>query len=175
MGKSYGFVEITGVVAAIDALDIMCKTSGVTLETWERKLGGRLATIIVSGDVASVKEAVEAANTQGIKKPVASGVIASPHREIQRLVALSASRFRTDKTEAKTQAMVETTPAESTDRQAVGTERSAESAGEAEETKPVESAKEVQKEALPKTEKKPEKKAQKKEQKKYQKKNQPKR
>ena len=24
MGKSYGFIEITGVVAAINALDIMC-------------------------------------------------------------------------------------------------------------------------------------------------------
>ena len=27
MSKSYGFIEITGVVAAIDALDIMCKTA----------------------------------------------------------------------------------------------------------------------------------------------------
>ena len=27
MGKSYGFIEITGVVAAINALDIMCKTA----------------------------------------------------------------------------------------------------------------------------------------------------
>ena len=45
---SLGFIEITGVVAAIDALDIMCKTSGVELATWERKLGGRLVTIIVS-------------------------------------------------------------------------------------------------------------------------------
>ena len=29
MGKSYGFIEITGVVAAINALDIMCKTADV--------------------------------------------------------------------------------------------------------------------------------------------------
>ena len=27
MSKSYGFIEITGVVAAMDALDIMCKTA----------------------------------------------------------------------------------------------------------------------------------------------------
>ena len=50
---SLGFIEISGVVAAVDALDIMCKTSGVELATWERKLGGRLVTIIVKGDVAS--------------------------------------------------------------------------------------------------------------------------
>lgn len=90
---SLGFVEISGVVAATDALDIMCKTSGVELATWERKLGGRLVTIIVRGDVASVTEAVEAAKANAIKKPVASGVIANPHEEILRLVELSASRF----------------------------------------------------------------------------------
>ena len=39
MGKSYGFIEITGVVAAINALDIMCKTADVELASWERKLG----------------------------------------------------------------------------------------------------------------------------------------
>ena len=94
MGKSLGFIEITGTVAAIDALDIMCKTSNVELETWERKLGGRLVTLVISGEVAAVTEAVEAAKANAIKKPVASGVIASPHEEIQRLVALSASRFK---------------------------------------------------------------------------------
>ena len=92
---SLGFIEITGVVAAIDALDIMCKTSGVELATWERKLGGRLVTIVVRGDVASVTEAVETAKAKAIKKPVASGIIANPHEEIIRLVNLSASRFMT--------------------------------------------------------------------------------
>ena len=90
---SLGFIEISGVVAAVDALDIMCKTSGVELATWERKLGGRLVTIIVRGDVAAVTEAVETAGKKAIKKPVASGVIANPHEEIVRLVELSASRF----------------------------------------------------------------------------------
>ena len=90
---SLGFIEITGVVAAVDALDIMCKTSGVELATWERKLGGRLVTIIVRGDVASVTEAVETAAAKAIKKPVASGIIANPHEEIMRLVELSAGRF----------------------------------------------------------------------------------
>ena len=99
-GTSLGFIEITGVVAAIDALDIMCKTSGVELATWERKLGGRLVTIIVRGDVASVTEAVETAAAKAIKKPVASGVIANPHEEIIRLVNLSASRFMNKEAQA---------------------------------------------------------------------------
>ena len=61
MGKSYGFVEITGVVAAIDALDIMQKAADVSLATWERKLGGRLVTMVIEGDVAAVTAAVDAA------------------------------------------------------------------------------------------------------------------
>ena len=93
MGQSYGFIEIPGVSAAVDALDIMCKTANVTLATWERKLGGRLVTLVVQGDVSAVTQAVEAASQSAIKKPVATGVIASPHPEIVRLIAQSASRF----------------------------------------------------------------------------------
>ena len=86
MSKSYGFIEITGVVAAMDALDIMCKTADVELASWERKLGGRLVTIIVQGDVAAVTEAVEAAATNAIKKPASYAVIANPHEEIVKMV-----------------------------------------------------------------------------------------
>ena len=94
MGNAYGFIEITGVVAAMDALDIMCKAANVTLATWERKLGGRLVTLVVEGDVSAVKQAVEAGSTQSIKKPAATGMIANPHPEIVRMVELSASRFK---------------------------------------------------------------------------------
>mgnify|MGYP002702402068 FL=1 len=90
---SLGFIEISGVVAAVDALDIMCKTSGVELATWERKLGGRLVTIVVRGDVAAVTEAVETAAQKASKKPESSGIIANPHPQIMKLVELSASRF----------------------------------------------------------------------------------
>ena len=90
MGKSYGFIEITGVVAAINALDIMCKTADVELASWERKLGGRLVTLIVQGDVSAVNAAVELA----IKKPASYAVIANPHEEIVKLVELSASRWK---------------------------------------------------------------------------------
>lgn len=94
MGKSYGFIEIPGVAAAVDALDIMCKTADVELATWERKLGGRLVTIVIEGSVSAVTEAVETAKSNAIKEPVAIGVIASPHEEIVRLVTQSASRFK---------------------------------------------------------------------------------
>ena len=93
MAGAYGFIEITGVVAAVDALDIMCKAADVKLSTWERKLGGRLVTIVIEGDISSVKQAIEAGSTQAIKKPAAFGVISNPHPEIERIVQLSRSRF----------------------------------------------------------------------------------
>ncbi len=94
MGNAYGFIEIQGVVAAMEALDIMCKTAKVELATWERKLGGRLVTLVVQGDVSAVTQAVETAVKNGIKKPAASGIIANPHPEIVKLVKKSARRFK---------------------------------------------------------------------------------
>ena len=91
--KSLGFVEVSGVTAAIDALDIMCKSAGVSLVTWERKLGGRLVTMIVEGSVSDVTEAVENAKAHCVSQVIASNVIARPHSETVRMVELSASRI----------------------------------------------------------------------------------
>lgn len=91
---SLGFIEVSGVVAAIDALDIMCKSADVKFVTWERKLGGRLVTIIIEGAVSAVNAAVENACKLTIKKPVASLVLASPHSETRRIVEISASRLK---------------------------------------------------------------------------------
>ena len=91
--KSLGFVEVSGVTAAIDALDIMCKSAGVSLVTWERKLGGRLVTMIVEGSVSDVTEAVENAKAHCVSQVLASNVIARPHSETVRMVELSASRI----------------------------------------------------------------------------------
>ena len=85
MGQCYGFFEIPSVTAAIDAVDIMCKTADVEMITWEKKLGGRLVTIIIRGDVS-------AAN--GIKEPVCYTVIPSPHEEIIKLINKSVNRIR---------------------------------------------------------------------------------
>ncbi len=93
MGKSYGLIEIPSTTAAIDVLDIMCKTADVEFVTWEKKLGGRLVTIIVQGSVSAVTEAVEAAAAKAIKKPVAQAIIANPHEEIVKIVKKSASRL----------------------------------------------------------------------------------
>ena len=92
--KSIGLIEVSGVTAAIDCLDIMCKSADVEFVTWERKLGGRLVTVVVEGQVSAVSAAVENAMANAIIKPVSHAVIASPHEEVQRLLELSASRMK---------------------------------------------------------------------------------
>ncbi|MBE5817654.1 MAG: BMC domain-containing protein [Clostridiales bacterium] len=99
--RSLGFVEVSGVVAAVDALDIMCKTASVNLVTWERKLGGRLVTMIIEGSVSDVREAVEAARENCIGGVKSANVIANPHEETIRLVELSASRLNKKKAVAE--------------------------------------------------------------------------
>ena len=91
--KSFGFIEVSGVVAAVDALDIMCKSAGVEFVTWERKLGGRMVTVVVSGSVSEVTEAIECAKRSAAAPIMASNVIANPHEETVRMVELSASRL----------------------------------------------------------------------------------
>ena len=95
--KSIGLIEVSGVTAAIDCLDIMCKSADVEFVTWERKLGGRLVTVVVEGQVSAVSAAVENAMANAIIKPVAHAVIASPHEEVKRLLELSASRMKKKK------------------------------------------------------------------------------
>lgn len=92
--KSIGLIEVSGVTAAVDCLDIMCKSADVEFVTWERKLGGRLVTVVVEGQVSAVSAAVENAVANAIKKPVSYAVIASPHQEVQRLLEISASRMK---------------------------------------------------------------------------------
>ena len=91
-GKSVWIFEIPSVTAAVVAVDIMCKTADVQFVTWEKKLGGRLVTIIIRGDVSAVAQAIEAAEQNGIKKPVSTVVIPSPHEEILRIINTSVNK-----------------------------------------------------------------------------------
>lgn len=91
--RSLGFFEIPSVTAAVEALDTMCKAADVEFVTWERKLGGRLVTIIIQGEVSAVSAAIDAAKYNALIEPCVSAVIANPHEETWRMVELSKSRM----------------------------------------------------------------------------------
>ncbi len=95
--KALGFIEVSGVVAAVNALDTMCKTANVQLITWERKLGGRLVTLVIEGDVSAVSQAIDTAAATTQSKTCVHAVIARPHEETIKMVELSASRMAKNK------------------------------------------------------------------------------
>lgn len=83
---SLGLVEVSGLGHAIIMLDDMLKAGDVEFVATERKLGGRLVTIVVRGEIAAVKASVDAgvarAKACGDNIYKASQVIARPHPEI---------------------------------------------------------------------------------------------
>jgi len=88
MDKSaLGFIELPNLTCAINALDTMLKSAVITFETWEKRLGGRLVTIIISGSVASVTAAVDTAKTSYDIR--AAHVIPAPHPETVKMVQAS--------------------------------------------------------------------------------------
>ena len=93
--KALGFVEVSGIVAAVEALDSMLKTASVEFVTWEKKLGGRLVTVVVTGDISAVQQAVECgcARANEITTAVANAVIANPHEEVIKLIQISAEKL----------------------------------------------------------------------------------
>lgn len=93
MKSSIGLIELPNLADAIQALDVMLKTADVEFLTWEKKLGGRLVTIIVQGSVSAVTEAVAAAKHRAAGNIVAAAVIANPHEETMKLVKTSAEKY----------------------------------------------------------------------------------
>lgn len=81
-----GLIEISGLVAAITGLDAMVKAADVRLIHSEKRLGGRLVTLIVKGSVSAVKAAVEAGEEAA--KPLGQiygkAVLANPHGEVMK-------------------------------------------------------------------------------------------
>ncbi len=59
-GNALGLIETMGLVALIDAVDAMLKAASVELATSVIKLDGGVVSVMVRGDVSSVRAAVEA-------------------------------------------------------------------------------------------------------------------
>lgn len=83
-GLAFGLLEVQGLVASIEGLDTMLKAAEVRLIHTEKRLGGRLVTLIIIGEVSAVSAAIAA----GEKKAESFGhvygkaVIPSPHAEV---------------------------------------------------------------------------------------------
>ncbi|MBO0419861.1 MAG: BMC domain-containing protein [Vagococcus fluvialis] len=89
MKEAIGLIETMGIIAAIEASDVMLKTSNVTLLNKEIVKGG-LVTVVITGDVSAVKTAVDAAvvavNRLGVGLLMSSHVMARPDHSIESLL-----------------------------------------------------------------------------------------
>lgn len=82
--NAIALLEVEGLVASIEGLDAMLKSADVRLVHTEKRLGGRLVTLIVAGKVDAVESALERgkATAAGLGEIYGFEVIANPHNEL---------------------------------------------------------------------------------------------
>lgn len=77
--QALGFIETQGFTAVFQAIDTACKTAQVEV-VGKEKLGGGYVTIVIRGDVAAVRAAIDAAvpTVSELGNLIAAHVIARP-------------------------------------------------------------------------------------------------
>lgn len=85
--SALGFIETQGFTAVFEAIDSACKAANVEV-VGKEKLGGGYVTVVIQGDVAAVKAAVEAgvSKVDGLGKLIAGHVIARPSAAVLSLL-----------------------------------------------------------------------------------------
>lgn len=85
--QALGFIETQGFTAVFEAIDSACKAANVEV-VGKEKLGGGYVTVVVKGDVAAVKAAIETGKTkvEGLGKLIAAHVIARPSESVLSLL-----------------------------------------------------------------------------------------
>ena len=86
--KAIALLEVQAMVAAIVGLDAMVKAADVKLIHVEKRLGGRLVTVVVEGEVSAVTAAVEAGKNAAaeVGNVKVCEVIARPHPDVMKFL-----------------------------------------------------------------------------------------
>ena len=89
MAEALGMIETRGFAAVVEAADAMVKAARVELVSYE-KTGGGHTTVVVRGDVAACKAAVEAGvrGAEKVGEVVSVHVIPRPHVNIDLVLPL---------------------------------------------------------------------------------------
>ena len=89
MADALGMIETKGFVGMVEAADAAVKAARVDLVGYE-KIGGGYVTMIVRGDVAAVKAAIEAGarGAERVGELVSTHVIPRPHSNIDLVLPL---------------------------------------------------------------------------------------
>lgn len=83
--EAIGMIETRGYVGSIEASDAMVKAANVTLVKTVA-IGGGLITVFATGDVGSVKAAVDAGSKAAGKvgELISSHILARPHEDLMK-------------------------------------------------------------------------------------------
>jgi ethanolamine utilization protein EutM len=83
MSESLGMIETKGYVGSVEASDAMVKAAAVTLVK-QIQIGGGFVTVLVKGDIGSVKAAIEAGAeaAKRVGELICAHVIARPHADL---------------------------------------------------------------------------------------------
>jgi ethanolamine utilization protein EutM len=86
VGEALGMIETRGLVSLIEAADAMVKTANVVIVAWD-KVDAGLVTVLVRGDVGSVKAATDAgaAAARRVGELVGVHVIPRPADDLERV------------------------------------------------------------------------------------------
>jgi microcompartment protein CcmL/EutN len=84
MDQAIALLEVQALVTAIAGLDAMVKAANVKLIHVEKRLGGRLVTVVVEGSVSDVTAALEAGKVAAaaVGNVKLAEVIARPHPDV---------------------------------------------------------------------------------------------
>lgn len=87
-GEALGMIETKGLVAAIEAADVALKAADVALVSYE-KIGSGLVTVMLRGDVAAIKAAVDAGSQAAgrLGELISAHVIPRPHVDVEKILA----------------------------------------------------------------------------------------
>jgi carbon dioxide concentrating mechanism protein CcmO len=86
MESSLGFMEFKGFIGLVEATDAGIKAAHTVPVGWQ-KVGSGMVTILLQGDVAAVKSAVDAGGSAGARvgELISTNVIARPHEALEDL------------------------------------------------------------------------------------------
>ncbi len=90
VGEALGMIETRGLVSLIEAADAMVKAANVLIVAWD-KVDAGLVTVLVRGDVGSVKAATDAgaAAARRVGELVGVHVIPRPADDLERVFPIN--------------------------------------------------------------------------------------
>lgn len=86
MMDAYGYIEVVGLVPAVEAADAALKAANVEV-VGKENTGAAMIAVIIKGEIGAVRAAIDAAEdaVNRIGKVVSTNVIAKPDESLKKL------------------------------------------------------------------------------------------